>query len=140
MSPYTAALANASCEVCPLGCATCYNSTACSNCHVGYYLLSTSCLSCSLNCVSCSSASLCLQCVEGYTLTTPANVATGGSTCTSCKLSLGGSTCLACSYNTTDTLLHCLDCGLGYYLDNSTGVCVPCSVVGCTSCFNSSHC
>ena len=94
-------LSNGICNACSDGCKTCNSSSACTECDLGYLLVSTSnltqCSRCSEGCSKCTTTS-CSECYHGYFKSS--------GTCTKCKKN-----CWTCTSS-----FDCSECMRGFKL------------------------
>lgn len=155
------------CSPCDDSCSTCTGPTNadCLACNKGYYLSSTSnaCLPCSEGCATCTSSSseACTSCFQGFYMQPTSNscrvncpeagywpnpsdnkCAQCNPACTQCT-GPEATSCQTCSpgFFKQPSSTECItSCSQGYYKDNNTNSCSPCSepCLTCTGASNAS--
>jgi len=150
------------CVSCPGGCDKCTDAGTCTTCTNGYFLNSgKNCVACNVSyCASCSSQGVCTTCIDGYFLSGTSSCGRCDPLCsvcqnlTQCKTCLSttkqyglkvgvyldstSKTCTTCSGCLSCTSASCSDCAPAFYLSGSN--CVPCGIMYCLSCTNSTNC
>jgi hypothetical protein len=101
------------CWYCPSSCLTCSSPSVCTSCPTQSYLLNGACPLCSSPCMNCqSSPTNCTSCFAGATLYQ--------NQCIACA-----SKCAVCTASSA-TVTTCTNCSSGFFLNATSGACLPC--------------